>query len=296
MAGFYPARGAGYVGLLLIYGSLLARGNVDKVLLYGLDGWSNDCSDQCNPGGLAEMVSLGSYTNHARGAWPALRAVNWAGLLIGGGSVLHGILSDKTLFPAGCTGPPTIFDVIKEWNLQNRHNRRTIFSSPEPVVNYLMDDHLSVDSTPAYSIHDPPGLIVEDIGKADEKIFMVWHIPQLLFYGTNEQFCSANYCQAMELIFDVIQTIHDTLLRNNPHETVLSMVVSMGGGYENYYGMNLKEELIRLPLVVRGHGVRANYRMIETYLNSDIRSVVFLSVNLPLPPPRWYSAYSSPFR
>lgn len=106
------------------------------VVMIGSDGFSAEVIVK-NPGkfpNLERMMKDGSYTMEARTVLPSSSAINWATLLMGAGSEMHGFTEWGSKTPE--VEPPSPLTTLTIKVLQVRHPKRNPFLRPFWVLSF----------------------------------------------------------------------------------------------------------------------------------------------------------------
>lgn len=230
---------------------------IRHVVLIGSDGLGAYAFKKAKVPNIRKMMENGSYSLVARSVLPSSSAVNWASMIMGSGSELHGYTewgSKTPELPSRVLGEsgiyPSIFSLIAEQLPEEKMGAAYSWGG----IGYLFEKQL-VDL-------DYNG--ETDMATAQKGIdFILNEKPALTFIhfdqpdgaGHNIGHDTPEYYEAVEEIDRLIGTVMTALEENGMmDDTVIILSSDHGGVGKGHGGKSLLE--VEIPWVIYGHGIR----------------------------------------
>ena len=261
------------------------------VVLIGSDGFSAEVIAK-NPGkfpNLERMMQEGSYTLHARSVLPSSSAINWATLLMGAGSEMHGftewgsqtpevkpIYVNKYGFFPGIFGevreqmPDAVTGVIYSWN----------------GIGYLYEKE-AVDFNQAFPDDDDAVTRTAcDFLKEKQPTLAFIYLAQPDGAGHTKGWMTPDYIAACEKIDSLVGVIYDCVKENMDPKSTAVIFVSDHGGKGTGHGGKTMEEM-EAPYIVVGRGIPANHEIDRIVMRYDNAPTIAELLGIQSPE-QWY--------
>src|SRR2546423_413773 len=243
---------------------------VKHVVVLGCDGFGSIGFTPSNTPVLHRLMREGAWTLHARGVLPTVSSPNWASMIMGAGSMQHGITSNDwetnkfeiAPIAVGSAGIfPTIFGVIREQKPRAAiacvHDWDGFGRLLEPKAPDLLENVKGSPATAKRAI---------EVLKERRPTFMFIHFDDVDHAGHHFGWKSPEYFQAVEqvdgLIGNVIAAVDETGLRK---ETLVIMTADHGGKGKSHGDATMEE--IEIPLILNGPGIVAG-RELKSFINT----------------------------
>lgn len=267
------------------------------VVFIGLDGWASDgirlapVEDLPNIHGLMEH---GSWTLAKRAVMPSASAINWASMVNGLPTEMHGFdqwNSTRGSIPStsdnGYGIPPTIFTILREQRPEAVSGCLYDWDGIGAVVDTLaMDWHSFVET---FTSSDEVIVPVEDYTRIATG-YIQEHKPAFffLYYGTIDEaghvrgWYSDDYMERQRIVDaavgQVIQTLKDAGIYD---DTIIVLSADHGGIDRKHGGFTLEE--LETPLIVAGKGIRQGFEITEPMMQYDTPAVLADLLGLRIP-------------
>ena len=257
---------------------------VKHVILIGSDGLGAYAFDKAKIPNIRKMMNSGSYSLQARAVLPSSSAVNWASMIMGSGSELHGYTewgSKTPELPSRIVGEegiyPSIFSLINDQLPEERMGVSYTWGG----IGYLFEKNL-VD--------------LDHNGKTDEETaekaidFFLNEKPALTFIhfdqpdgaGHGVGHDTPEYYEAVEeidrLIGMVIEAVEQAGMME---ETVIILSSDHGGVDKGHGGKSLLE--VEIPWIIYGKGIPANGVLSSSIVTYDTGSTIAYLLGLEQP-------------
>ena len=257
---------------------------VKHVILIGSDGLGAYAFDKAKIPNIRKMMNSGSYSLQARAVLPSSSAVNWASMIMGSGSELHGYTewgSKTPELPSRIVGEegiyPSIFSLINDQLPEERMGVSYTWGG----IGYLFEKNL-VD--------------LDHNGKTDEETaekaidFFLNEKPALTFIhfdqpdgaGHSVGHDTPEYYEAVEeidrLIGMVIEAVEQAGMME---ETVIILSSDHGGVDKGHGGKSLLE--VEIPWIIYGKGIPANGVLSSSIVTYDTGSTIAYLLGLEQP-------------
>ena len=247
--------------------------NVKHVVLIGSDGFSAEVVVQ-NPGkfpNIERLMRTGSWTLEARSVLPSSSAINWATMLMGAGSEVHGFTTwgSKTpeVKPAYTTPEygmfPSIFGQVRN---QKPQAVTGVFYTWDGI-GYLFErqavdkdvcspnDDKTTAAACAFIAAQKPTLTFVCLGEPDGAGHSIgWSTPEYV----------AACVKIDSLVGDICRTATESL---DPKQTVVIFTSDHGGIEKGHGGKTMSE--MEVPWVAVGPGIKANYKIDRVVMKYD---------------------------
>lgn len=242
-----------------------------RVLILGIDGWSDACTELVQAPNLAALRARGSYAPMVRTVWPPDSLASWASVLYGSPPTVHGVRDGS--WNTCQTKFPSLFDVLR----QARPDSASVaLTSPESRIADLLD------------ARDVGAMVALDDGGFDGLAFEIMRTqrPDLMFvhYGSVNEFgkrygwCSGAQLDEME---DVDWRIGELLQAVNTNETVVMVVSDHGGLRKSHDQWALP--VLEAPMIIAGPGIRSNHTVGQQLMVSDTAHIAARILGLAVP-------------
>lgn len=279
-------------GLVCFTGEAAAKApKMKHVVMIGSDGFSAEVVN-ANPGkfpNLERMMKEGSYTLEARSVLPSSSAINWATLLMGAGSEMHGFTEwgSKTpevkpiyvnkygLFP-GIFGevrdqmPDAVTGVVYSWN----------------GIGYLFEkDAVNLDKG-TDDDDDQATQIFCDFLKEKNPTLAFIHIGQPDHAGHSIGWMTPEYIKACEKVDSLVGVIYNCVQQNmDPKSTAVIFTADHGGKGTSHGGKTMNEMLV--PYIIVGKGIPAGQKIDRIVMKYDNAPTIADMLKIKAPE-QWY--------
>jgi len=229
---------------------------VKHVILIGSDGLGAYAFEKAKVPNMNKMMQGGAYSFEARAVLPSSSAVNWASMIMGSGSELHGYtqwgsktpeLESKVVGPEGIY--PTIFSLVdaqlpdeKMGAVYTWDGIGYLFEKP------LMDlDHNGKDDIETVTV-------AMDFFNKENPAFTFIHLTQPDNVGHDIGHDTPEYYTAVEEIDRLVGVILADLEKTGKiNESVIILSSDHGGVGTGHGGKSLAE--VEIPWIIYGHGI-----------------------------------------
>lgn len=257
---------------------------VKHVILIGSDGLGAYAFDKAEIPNIQKMMSEGSYSLKARAVLPSSSAVNWASMIMGSGSELHGYTewgSKTPELPSRIVGDegiyPSIFSLINEQLPDDKMGVSYTWGG----IGYLFEKKL-VD--------------LDHNGKTDEETaekaidFFLKEKPALTFIhfdqpdgaGHGIGHDTPKYYEAVEEIDRLIGLLMDAVERGGMmDDTVIILSSDHGGVDKGHGGKSLLE--VEIPWIIYGKGIPTKGVLSSSIVTYDTGSTIAYLLGLKQP-------------
>lgn len=260
------------------------------VVLIGSDGFSAEVINK-NPGkfpNIERMMKQGSYTMEARSVLPSSSAINWATILMGAGSELHGFTewgSKKPEVKPAYVNKygmfPGIFGEIRE-------------QMPDAVtgVLYSWDGIGYLFEKPAVDLDYPANTDEKIARKAVE--FIAEKKPALTFVyfaepdgtGHGIGWMTPEYVKMCQKVDSLVGVVLDGVEKSLDPKTTAVIFTSDHGGIGTGHGGKTMNEM-EAPYVVMGKGIPADHKIERIVMKYDNAPTIADLLGIQAPE-QWY--------
>lgn len=278
-------------GLVCFAGEAAAKApKMKHVVMIGSDGFSAEVMVK-NPGkfpNLERMMKDGSYTMEARSVLPSSSAINWATLLMGAGSEMHGFTEwgSKTpevkpiyvnkygLFP-GIFGevreqmPEAVTGVLYSWN----------------GIGYLFEKEAVTLDAPIKTDDEIAQKAVEFIKTEKPTLtFVYFSEPDGTGHGIG--WMTPEYIKACEKIDSLVGVVYDCVQQNmDPKSTAVIFTSDHGGKGTGHGGKTMNE--MEAPYIIVGKGIPADHKIDRIVMKYDNAPTIADMLGIKAPE-QWY--------
>lgn len=257
---------------------------VKHVILIGSDGLGAYAFDKAKIPNIRKMMSEGSYSLKARAVLPSSSAVNWASMIMGSGSELHGYTewgSKTPELPSRIVGDegiyPSIFSLINDQLPEDKMGVSYTWGG----IGYLFEKKL-VD--------------LDHNGKTDEETaekaidFFLEEKPALTFIhfdqpdgaGHGIGHDTPEYYEAVEEIDRLIGLVMNAVERGGMmDDTVIILSSDHGGVDKGHGGKSLLE--VEIPWIIYGKGIPTKRVLSSSIVTYDTGSTIAYLLGLEQP-------------
>lgn len=290
-----------YLTGLLVFTAVLSSGMTDTaaakapkmkhVVMIGSDGFSAEVVTK-NPGkfpNLERMMRDGSYTLEARSVLPSSSAINWATLLMGAGSEMHGFTE------WGSKTPEVEPIYVNQWGFFPGIFGEVRQQMPEAVtgvvyswdgIGYLfekdaVDYALSTDSDDDEATRKFCAFLKE---KQPTLAFI--HLAQPDGAGHSIGWMTPEYVAACQKIDSLVGVIYDCVQQHMDPKSTAVIFTSDHGGKGMVHGGKTMVEM-ETPYVIVGRGIPANHPIERIVMRYDNAPTIAHLLRLKAPE-QWY--------
>ena len=245
------------------------------IILIGSDGFGAYAFAKSKTPNLRKMMQKGAYSLKARAVLPSSSAVNWASMIMGSGSELHGYTtwgSQKPELPSRVIGADSIYPTIFSLIDQQMPNAKKGVSYTWPGIGYLFEKSL-VDLD--FNGKEDP----ETVAKALEVI--VKEKPALMFIhlthpdneGHDIGHDTKEYYEAVEKVDALVGEIMATLEQNGLMDDTVILFTSDHGGIDKGHGGKTLLE-VEIPWIVYGKNIPAKGELKSSIVTYDTAATI----------------------
>ncbi|WP_343303474.1 alkaline phosphatase [Chitinophaga niabensis] len=279
-------RKAGFIALVLLC-SLTVQAQlkgVKHVILIGMDGLGAYAIQKADNPNMKQLMAEGSWSLKARSVLPSSSAVNWASMLMGAGSELHGFtewgsktpeaesreLDQYGLFPSIFTllrqqKPMVEVGVIYSWGGIG-------YLFPKKAVNKdqgCPNDTATTEASINYIKEKKPDFLFIHFDQPDGVGHNIGHnIPE--YY---EQVHKNDV-----LLGQILQAVKDAGMWEN---SVIMLSSDHGGINKGHGGKTMVE--MQIPWIIRGKGIKKGHEVKESVVTYDTAATIAWIFGLKMP-------------
>jgi predicted AlkP superfamily pyrophosphatase or phosphodiesterase len=267
------------------------------VVFIGIDGWAAEAVRQAPAQDLPNIHALmdhGSWTLSKRSVMPSASAINWASIMNGLPTEMHGF--DKwnsthgTIPSTSDNGhgiPPTLFTILREQH-------------PQAVTGCIYDwdgigavtDTLAMSwhyYTKTYTSTDDVIIPVEDYTRIATD-YIKENKPEFffLYFGTLDEaghvrgWYSEEYMERQRILDAAVGQVIEALKEAGIYDDTVIVMSADHGGVEKHHGKFTLLEL-ETPLIVCGKGIREGYEIKAPVMQYDTPAVMADILGLQIP-------------
>lgn len=264
---------------------------VKHVVLIGSDGFSTDVLVR-NPGkfpNIEQLIKKGSWTLEARSVLPSSSAINWATMLMGAGSEVHGYTDwgSKTpeAKPAYVTPEYGMFPSILGQIRQQKPSATTGVFYTWDGIGYLFEKQAV--NKDLLSKTDQETTAAAQAFIANEKpMFTFISLAEPDGAGHSKGWESAEYVAACVAIDSMVGALCQTIATSlDPKQTVVIFTADHGGIKTGHGGKTMSEMLV--PYVMVGPKIKANHQIGRVVMKYDNATTVAAMLGIKSPDV-WY--------
>lgn len=279
-------------GMVCFAGEAAAKApKMKHVVMIGSDGFSAEVIVK-NPGkfpNLERMMKDGSSTMEARTVLPSSSAINWATLLMGAGSEMHGFTEwgSKTpevkpiyvnkygLFP-GIFGevreqmPDAVTGVVYSWN----------------GVGYLFEKEAVNLDKATHDDDDEATQVFCDFLKEKQPTLAFIHLAQPDGTGHGIGWMTPEYIKACEKIDSLVGVIYDCVQQNMDMKSTTVIFTSDHGGKGTGHGGKTMNEM-ESPYIIVGKGIPSGHKIDRIVMKYDNAPTIADLLKIKAPE-QWY--------
>lgn len=267
------------------------------VVLIGIDGWAAEAVRRAPKEDLPNIRSLmehGSWTLSKRSVMPSASAINWASMMNGVPTEMHGF--DKwnsthgTIPSTSDNGhgiPPTIFTILREQkpealsaSLYDWDGIGAVTDTLAMTWHRMLKTYTSTDDVlvplPDYT------RIATDYIKENKPAFFFLYFGTLDEAGHTHGWYGEDYMARQKAldaeVGSVIQALKDAGIYE---DTIIVMSADHGGQNKGHGGFTLLE--LETPFIVCGKGIKENYQFPLTVMQYDTPAIIADLLGLQIP-------------
>lgn len=248
---------------------------VKHVILIGSDGLGAYAFDKAKIPNIRKMMSEGSYSLKARAVLPSSSAVNWASMIMGSGSELHGYTewgSKTPELPSRIVGDegiyPSIFSLIDDQLPDDKMGVSYTWGG----IGYLFEKKL-VDLDHNGKTDEATAEKAIDFFLEEKPALTFIHFDQPDGAGHGIGHDTPEYYEAVEEIDRLIGSVMDAVERSGMmDETVIILSSDHGGVDKGHGGKSLLE--VEIPWIIYGKGIPAKGVLSSSIVTYDTGSTI----------------------
>ncbi len=262
---------------------------IDHVIVVGVDGMSPDGIRTASTPVMHQLIATGSVKWNVRTVLPSSSSPNWASMIMGGGTELHGI-TDNDWGRADYTLPPIVsdedglFPTIFEWVRRNR---------PDAEIGavYQWDgfERLFEKSAVNYDQHEEDGPSTAKAMcayiTAKHPTFAFMHLDFVDDAGHEQGHGTPAYYQAVSkadsLIGNVFQAVKDAGMESS---TLFIVTADHGGVGYGHGGATVEEA--EIAMILHGPAVKQGYKIQQQVYTYDLAATIAFALQI-VPPYAW---------
>ena len=265
--------------------------SIRHVVVVGIDGLSPDGIAQAHTPIMDELMATGASTMLARGVMPTSSGPNWASILMGAGPEQHGITGndyapDEPSLPPVVSGTgnrrlfPTIFELLHK---EQPDRERCAIYHWETIASYYDPDHVTFISEPGSDAGVAE--VAAEHFRENQPVYCFLHFDDVDQAGHSFGHGSPLYYKSVERADGLLGQVINALDASGLREHTLVVVTSDHGGMG--FGHNEAiPEVIGIPFIMNGPGVKRGYMIRETVSTIDNAPTVAFVLGLQ-PPEAW---------
>lgn len=279
-------------GAALVTAPAAARApKMQHVVMIGSDGFSAEVLTK-NPGrfpNLERMMKEGSYTTEARSVLPSSSAINWATLLMGAGSEMHGFTEWGSKTPEVepiCTTKygmfPGIFGLVRD----QRPEAVTGVVYSWDGIGYLFEKEAVDLDRGTQDNDDEATRLFCDFLKTNQPMLAFIHIGEPDHAGHSIGWMTPEYIQACEKVDSLVGVIYDCVRENMDMKSTAVIFTADHGGKGTVHGGKSMNEM-RAPYIIVGRGIPAGQKIDRIVMKYDNAPTIADMLRLEVPE-AWY--------
>ena len=261
---------------------------IDHVVMIGVDGLSPDGIIKARTPHIDALITQGAHTFRSRGVMPTSSGPNWASILMGAGPEQHGVTGNsfdplEPELPPVVSGNgerklfPNIFEVIKH---TEPGAKVAAIHHWDGVAAYYQKEHLDYAISPETQ-GETADLAIDYILQNKPKYCFI-HFDDVDQAGHSQGHGSQAYYQAVEevdtLVGKIVKALDASGLRQN---TMIVFTADHGGlGFGHNEAV---PEVISVPFILNGPGVKKGYVIKETVNAIDNSPTVAFALGISVP-------------
>lgn len=261
------------------------------VVMIGSDGFSAEVLTK-NPGrfpNLERMMKEGSYTTEARSVLPSSSAINWATLLMGAGSEMHGFTEWGSKTPEVepiCTTKygmfPGIFGLVRD----QRPEAVTGVVYSWDGIGYLFEKEAVDLDRGTQDNDDEATRLFCDFLKTNQPTLAFIHIGEPDHTGHTIGWMTPEYIRACEKVDSLVGVIYDCVRENMDMKSTAVIFTADHGGKGTVHGGKSMNEM-RVPYIIVGRGIPAGQKIDRIVMKYDNAPTIADLLRLDAPE-AWY--------
>ncbi|MBO3699903.1 alkaline phosphatase [Roseivirga sp. E12] len=254
------------------------------VILIGSDGLGAYAFDKAKIPNIRRMMSEGSYSLQARAVLPSSSAVNWASMIMGSGSELHGYTewgSKTPELPSRIVGEegiyPSIFSLIDEQLPEEKMGVSYTWGG----IGYLFEKQLvDLDYNGKTDEETAETAIDFFVEKKPALTFIHFDQPDGAGHGIGHD--TPEYYEAVEEIDRLVGLVMDAVEKAGMMDDTIIILSSDHGGVDKGHGGKSLLE-VEIPWIIYGKAVSANGALSSSIVTYDTGSTIayLLGLNQP---------------
>lgn len=271
-----------------IFSSPFPQG-IEHVIVVGVDGMSPDGIRTASTPVMHQLIATGSVKWNVRTVLPSSSSPNWASMIMGGGTELHGI-TDNDWGRADYTLPPIVsdsdglFPTIFEWVRRSR---------PDAEIGavYQWDgfERLFERSAVNYDQHEEDGSSTAAAMCAyitsKHPTFAFMHLDFVDDAGHEQGHGTPAYYQAVSKADSLIGKVYQAVKDAGMESSTLFIVTADHGGVGYGHGGATVEEA-EIAMILHGPSVKQGYNFQQQVYTYDLAATIAFGLQI-VPPYAW---------
>lgn len=257
---------------------------VKHVILIGSDGLGSYAFEKAKVPTMRKMMNNGAYSLKARAVLPSSSAVNWASILMGSGSELHGYTewgSKVPELPSRVIGKggiyPSIFSLIHE----QKPNAKMGVSYTWGGIGYLFEKNLvDLDFNGKGDLETIEKAL--DFIVAEKPAFTFIHLDQPDGAGHGVGHDTPAYYEAVEEIDGLVDRVLTRLENENMMDDSIIILTSDHGGINKGHGGKTLLE-VEIPWIIYGKNIPAQGELNTSIVTYDTGATIAHILGLETP-------------
>ncbi len=258
----------------------------DHVILIGVDGMSPHGIMNAVTPNLDMLMKDGAFNLHTRAVLPSSSSSNWASMLMGAGTMQHGITSndwerdDHQLLPIA-TGIeeifPSIFSLIKMQKPDYKVAAIYHWKGLGRLIERSVIDFDFYGETEEATTERASEVIIKN-----KPAFTLIHLDHVDGAGHDHGHKTETYYKAISKADSLIGSIINATKKAGIYEKTIFIVSSDHGGIGYGHGGETLDE-VEIPFIISGPGIKKGYNIRQATYIFDIASTVAFLMDLQTP-------------
>lgn len=259
---------------------------IEHVIVIGIDALSVEGLKKASTPNMDKLISHGAICERVRTVQPSSSAANWASMLMGAGTEIHGVtnndwrINDHSLKAVVVDKQgffPTVLSVIRAQRADAELGMIYHWSG----FGDLFEKGLaSVDKT--YSTQEETALAMAGYIKEKKPMFLFSQFDDVDGAGHHNGHMSQGYLDCIGRTDSLVGIIVDAVKEAGIENKTMIMIVSDHGGIGLGHGGTTQEE-ITVPFILSGKGIKQNYSIPTEVYMFDVAPTITYALGLKEP-------------
>ena len=253
--------------------------NIEHVIVIGIDGMSAQGFKKANTPNMDKLVNNGTLCEFVRTVQPSSSSPNWASMLMGAGTEIHGITSNdwKTagseLEPAAITDAGSFPSLLYVIRAQKPNAELGMIYNWDGFGDLFEKNKANMDKT--YPTQDATAEAIIDYIKTKKPLMLFTQLDEVDGAGHYYGHMTEGYLNAVTKVDSIVGRIVQAVKDAGIEDKTMIMIVADHGGVGLSHGGTSRKE-INVSFVISGSGVKKGYKApIEVYIYDVAPTVVF---------------------